>query len=98
MNKEKKKFYDFDKGYMIKKSIISKNLLNANYGDIIKTKNNKYDMYLHSIHKTDTYFEELYNKNISKELAEPEYKYDTSLINLPYSEKIKKWKENIEYY
>ena len=98
MNKQTKLFYDFDKGYMIKNPGISKNLLNANYADIIKTKknNNTIDMYLHSIYKTDTYYEELYNnKNISKQLAEPEYKTDTSLINLPYSEKIKKWKEMI---
>tara|TARA_B000000475_G_scaffold270251_1_gene265532 strand:- start:104 stop:409 length:306 start_codon:yes stop_codon:yes gene_type:complete len=101
MNKQTKLFYDLDKGYMIKNPIISKNLLNANYDDIIKTQknNNKIDMYLHSIYKTDTYYEKLYNnKNISKQLPEPEYKTDTSLINLPYSEKIKKWKENIGYF
>jgi hypothetical protein len=101
MNKQINIFYDFDKGYIIKNPIISKNLLNANYIDIIKTQknNNKIDMYLHSIHKTDTYYEKLYNNNkISKQLPETKYKRDTSLINLPYSEKIKKWKENIEYF
>tara|TARA_Y100000389_G_scaffold24262_1_gene20926 strand:- start:419 stop:709 length:291 start_codon:yes stop_codon:yes gene_type:complete len=88
-------FYDFDKGFMINKPKISKNLLNANYSDIIRTKKkiNKIDMYLHTAHKTDTYYKELYNnKNLSKK---PEYKIDTSLNNLPYSEKIKRWKEII---
>ena len=79
MNKDTK--YDFDKGYMIKNPGISKNLLNAYYTDIIKTKKN----------------EKRNNKNISQQLTEPEYKIDTTLINLSYSEKIKKWKENISY-
>ena len=89
-------FYDFDKCCMVQKPRISKNLLNAQYTDIIRSYNNnnlKKNMYLHSAHKTDTYYEKLYNKNnVSKEYN---YHIDRTLINLPYSEKIKKWKEMI---
>jgi hypothetical protein len=88
-------YYDFDKGYIVnKKPPISKNLLNANYDSIIRKKKfNNIDKYLHSIHKTDTYYEDLYNNlHISYNL---EYKNDNILSKLSYTEKIKKWKELI---
>lgn len=94
MKNLKKKYYDFDKGYIVKeKPKKSKNLLNANYHDIIRKKNkiNKNDMYSHSLHKTDIYYEKLYNDK-SNEL---EYKIDDTVIYLSYSEKINKWKEII---
>ena len=70
---------------------LSKNLLNANYDK--KKKINNIDKYLHSIHKTDTYYEDLYNNlHISYNL---EYKNDNIISKLSYTEKIKKWKELI---
>jgi hypothetical protein len=92
--KSQKKFYDFDKGCLSVKPTISKNLLHARYDDISRVKKNGKDMYWHAIHKTDTYYEELY-KNYGKSPKEPEYQIDTSLMNLSYSEKIQKWKEMI---
>ena len=51
------------------------------------------DKYLHSIHKTDTYYDDLYNNShISYNL---EYKNENIISKLSYSEKIKKWKEII---
>jgi hypothetical protein len=88
-------YYDFDKGYIVnKKPKLSKNLLNANYDSIIrKNKFNNIDKYLHSIHKTDTYYDDLYNNShISYNL---EYKNENIISKLSYSEKIKKWKEII---
>jgi len=88
-------YYDFDKGYVVnKKPKLSKNLLNANYDSIIRKKKLNYiDKYLHSIHKTDTYYDDLYNnQHTSYDL---EYKNDNILEKLSYSEKIKKWKEII---
>tara|TARA_B100000795_G_C22588919_1_gene356707 strand:+ start:125 stop:409 length:285 start_codon:yes stop_codon:yes gene_type:complete len=94
MNNQNKKFYDFDKGCMVKEKKISKNLLNAQYTNIVRNPiKNKINMYLHTDHKTDTYYEKLYdndNKNLKNE-----YKIDTTLMNLSYSDKIKKWKEMI---
>ena len=53
---------------------------------------NNIDKYLHSIHKTDKYYEDLYNNShISYNL---EYKNDNILSKLSYTEKIKKWKVN----
>jgi hypothetical protein len=88
-------YYDFDKGCLVNtKPKLSKNLLNANYNSIIrKKKYNNIDKYLHSIHKTDTYYDDLYNNShISYNL---EYKNENIISKLSYSEKIKKWKEII---
>jgi len=88
-------YYDFDNGYIVNnRHKVSKNLLNANYDSIIRKKKfNNIDKYLHSIHKTDTYYEDLYNNSyISNNL---EYKNDDILSKLCYTEKIKKWKELI---
>jgi hypothetical protein len=88
-------YYDFDKGCLVNtKPKLSKNLLNANYNSIIrKKKYNNIDKYLHSIHKTDTYYDDLYNNShISYNL---EYKNENIISKLSYSEKIKKWKELI---
>mgnify|MGYP001159429066 CR=1 FL=1 len=94
MNNQNKMFYNFDKGCMVKEKLISKNLLNAQYSDIVKNPiKNKIDMYLHTAHKTDTYYEKLYNNEIYHD--EFEYKIDKTLMNLSYSDKIKKWKEMI---
>ena len=88
-------YYDFDKGCLVNtKPKLSKNLLNANYNSIIrKKKYNNIDKYLHSIHKTDTYYDDLYNNShISYNL---EYKNENIISKLFYSEKIKKYKEII---
>lgn len=94
--KNQKKFYDFDKGYISSvKPTISKNLLNARYGNISSVKKNSKNMYLHAMHKTDTYYEELYKDNATSP-KEHEYQFDTRLTNLSYSEKIQKWKDMID--
>jgi hypothetical protein len=70
-----KYYYDVDKCCMVDNPPpISKNLLNVNYN-------------MHIIHKTDTYYDNLYSEGY---MCDFKYSIDKTLTNLSYSEKIKK--------
>lgn len=84
-----KYYYDVDKCCMVDNPPpISKNLLNVNYDGIII--NQKKNNHMHIIHKTDTYYDNLYSEGY---MCDFKYSIDKTLTNLSYSEKIKKWKE-----
>jgi hypothetical protein len=87
-----KYYYNADKCCIVNKQPpISKNLLNVNNDNIIINRK-KNDINIHIIHKTDTYYDNLYNEG---DMCDYKYTTDKTLINLSYSEKIKKWKEII---